>query len=213
MTEIRAFNVDEFRIEDRDGQPVVSGYAAVFNQRSVDLGGFVEEIAPGAFTNLEDDIRALWNHNADKPLGRTSAGTLSVIQDDVGLRFEFILPDTSYGRDLRVSMERGDVNQMSFGFRTNRDRWETLDESRELRTLLELRLREVSPVTFPAYPQTTAQLRNMRPGANIDDIVSEIRSHSPAQVRNEQPDDAPTDEAIRSAIDIRDRELDLYTIS
>ena len=159
--EMRAFTIEDLRMEDGE-QPTISGYAAVFNQRSLDLGGFVEEIAPGAFANLEDDIRSLWNHNADFPLGRTTAGTLALRVDEVGLRFTLTPPNTQYARDLLVSMRRGDVNQMSFGFRTVRDSWETLDERTELRRLLQLRLREVSPVTFPAYPQTSAMVRSMR---------------------------------------------------
>lgn len=203
MTERRAFEISELRMDENEqGHSIISGYAAVFNQRSIDLGGFVEEIASGAFINLDDDIRALWNHNADAPLGRTTAGTLRVWQDDVGLRFELQPPDTQAGRDLVTSMRRGDINQMSFGFRTERDNWETT-ASGELRTLLAVRLREVSPVTFPAYPQTTAQVRSMRPDADIPSIVAEIRSNSPAN-----PKPKEDDEHIRRS-DERRRELDL----
>src|SRR5690349_20178291 len=97
------------------------GYAAVFNSQSADLGGFKEVIAPGAFTrSLSDavtDPRALVSHDPQRILGRVSAGTLRLAQDDHGLRFEIDVPDTTYGRDLLESVKRGDIRGASFGFR------------------------------------------------------------------------------------------------
>ena len=144
-----------------------SGYAAVYGARSLDLGGFVEVIEPGAFDAAiaEDDVRALINHDRNLVLGRSKAGagTLSLSSDEVGLRTEIDeLPDTSYARDLVELLRRGDVDQMSFGFVTIRDRWETEEDGTELRTLLEARLFDVSPVTFPAYPDTLAEARALR---------------------------------------------------
>lgn len=145
-----------------DGRPTrIVGYAAVFNQLSDVLGWFREQIAPGAFAEaIGGDVRALWNHNPDYVLGRTVNGTLRLHEDDHGLAFEVEAPETQWARDALETIRRGDVNQMSFSFETVRDRWEggTETETRT-RTLLQVRLHDVSPVTFPAYPQTSAQVR------------------------------------------------------
>jgi len=157
--EKRSFKVTDLRAMDTDTAPVISGYAAVFNSKSEDLGGFIEEIAPGAFGGgLNDDIRALWNHESRYVLGRTTNGTLSLVEDERGLRFEVRPPDTSYAHDLIELIRRGDVNQMSFGFQVIDDEWRT-EGGINYRTLKKVRLFEVSPVTFPAYPETSAEAR------------------------------------------------------
>jgi HK97 family phage prohead protease len=142
---------------NEDGTVTMVGYAAKFNTRSQDLGGFVETIAPGAFTrSLEDgaDVKALFNHDPNIVLGRSTAGTLRLIQDDIGLRYEVDLPNTTAGKDLAISLQRGDINQSSFAFRTISDDWSFDTDGRELRTLHDLELRDVSPVTYPAYLDT-----------------------------------------------------------
>jgi hypothetical protein len=156
----RRYFSGELRFIDDDGLPRLVGYAAVFNQPSENLGGFVERIAPGAFDEvLGDDVRALFNHDSNYPLGRTAAKTLRLMVDAIGLRYEVDLPDTQYARDLRVSLARGDVNQSSFGFVVDTDQWEQREQP-PVRTLLKIgRLFDVSPVTFPAYPQTSAEAR------------------------------------------------------
>lgn len=158
--ERRAFKVSELRAIG-DENPKIDGYAAVFNQLSEDLGGFREQIAPGAFTNTikRADVRALWNHDPNYPLGRSKSGTLSLEEDETGLLFAIDPPDTQYARDLIVSMKRGDVDQMSFGFRTLKDHWEQSGD-KVIRTLIEVELFDVSPVTYPAYPQTSANVRS-----------------------------------------------------
>lgn len=139
---------------------ILSGHAAVFDQLSEDLGGFRERIAPGAFAGTlgNADIRALWNHDPAIVLGRAGAGTLRLAEDDTGLAIEIDLPDTSWGRDAGISIGRGDVNQMSFGFRALYDHWDEVN-GEIIRTLLAVELIEVSPVTFPAYPQTYVSAR------------------------------------------------------
>lgn len=111
---------DEIKIEKReDGEgPRIVGYAAKFNTRSNNLGGFVEVIAPGAFDDvLDDDVRALFNHDRNFVLGRTKAGTLELTVDEVGLRYEISPPDTQTVRDMVIEpMGRGDVNQSSLRF-------------------------------------------------------------------------------------------------
>jgi HK97 family phage prohead protease len=151
------------RIERRaEGRPVLVGHAAVFNAASVDLGGFREIVAPGAFAQsiAEDDVRALFNHEPDNILGRNRAGTLRLSEDARGLAFEIDLPDTQLARDLAVSIERGDISGNSFGFQTIEDRWQRADGG-DLRTLVRVRLFDVSPVTYPAYPQTDVALRSL----------------------------------------------------
>lgn len=163
MIEERRVIECELRIEERaDKTPVLVGYAAVFGKRSVDLGGFTEEVAPGAFANSirSDDVVALVDHDPSRILGRTSAKTLALSETDEGLRMEIDLPDTSVGRDIAVSVKRGDVRGASFGFRTISDDWKTL-EGRAHRTLIEVQLRDVSPVTFPAYPDTSIAMRSL----------------------------------------------------
>lgn len=154
--------VTELRAVVADGAPKkISGYAAVFEQYSDDLGGFVEKIRRGAFkkTLQEADVRALINHDALYVLGRSKAGTLRLWEDEVGLGFEIIPPNTTFANDLMESIGRGDVTQMSFGFQAIRDEWRQTELGTE-RELIELVLLDVSPVTFPAYPQTSAQVRS-----------------------------------------------------
>lgn len=166
--ERRAFSVSNIEIRSRSNEAgegtskKIVGHAAVFNQLSEDLGGFREQIAPGAFKNSlkNADVRALWNHDPNFILGRNKAGTLYLNEDKTGLAIEILPPDTQFARDLIISMERGDVTQMSFGFRTVKDKWETQDNN-DIRTLIEVDLFDVSPVTYPAYPQTDVALRSL----------------------------------------------------
>lgn len=155
----------EVRAAEDGDRTVVAGYAAVFNRLSQPLMNFREQIAPGAFANsLTGDIRALWQHDTARVLGRTSNGTLKLWEDKRGLAFELTPPDTQDGRDALALIARGDVDQMSFGFTVPQggDEWETDDEdAMPIRTLRTVNLIEVSPVTFPAYLDTSAGiLRN-----------------------------------------------------
>lgn len=152
----------EVRAKGDDG-PTIRGYAAVFNQLSDDLGGFRERVAEGAFARslAQNDIRALWEHNPQYVIGRNKAQTLALREDEHGLRIEASPPATTWAADLLASMERGDVNQMSFGFYVVRDNWETDEVGNAIRTLLDVELFDVSVVTYPAYPQTSAEARAM----------------------------------------------------
>ncbi len=148
----------ETRKED-DGKMRLSGYAAVFNNASVPLP-FIEYIAPGAFRKTlseTPDVRLLINHEG-LPLARTKNGTLTLTEDEVGLRFDAELPDTNEARDLYTLIERGDVDQMSFAFRVIRQKF---NKDRSERTLTEVSLADgdVSVVTYPAYPTTTVEAR------------------------------------------------------
>lgn len=161
QVERRGLAVAELRLAHADSR-TITGYAAVFNALSEDLGWFREQIAPGAFADSiarGDDVRALINHDSNLVLGRTAAGTLRLMEDTRGLMVEIDAPDTQVARDLIVSMDRGDVTQMSFGFYTEKQAWdETTDPP--TRTLQQVRLFDVSVVTYPAYPQTDVSVRS-----------------------------------------------------
>lgn len=141
----------------------LTGYASVYGPLSEDLGGFRERIHPDAFARTLDDasadVRALVNHDSSLVLGRRSAGTLRLGTDRTGLSVEITPPDTTYARDLRALIERGDVNQMSFGFIVRSDEW-TIEEKTRVRTVMDVELIEVSVVTIPAYPDTTVAIRS-----------------------------------------------------
>lgn len=163
-TERRSYNLKEFRVDAQEGMPPkIYGHAAVFDQLSENLGGFFERIAPGAFsTTLQNaDIRALFNHDPNFVLGRNKSGTLQLKEDMTGLAIEIDPPETTFAKDLQISMQRGDISQMSFGFRTMNDSWDKVD-GEWIRTLLEVELFDVSPVTYPAYTQTDVAVRSMQ---------------------------------------------------
>lgn len=168
IKEIRVLKTAELRIvrKDDDSLPKIEGYAAVFNKDSEDMG-FIERIAPGAFKKALkiSDVRALFNHDSNIILGRTTAGTLELKEDKNGLFMSVTPPDTQLIRDMVLSpIERGDITQQSFGFTVKADEWKNLDDDKEtpVRTITEIReLFDVSPVTYPAYPDTAVALRSL----------------------------------------------------
>lgn len=161
--EFRAFAVDKLAIEKRsDSAGTLVGHAAVFNTET-DIGGWYrEKIKPGAFAESikKDDVRALFNHDPNFVLGRNKANTLRMEEDSTGLLVSIDMPDNQFARDLAVTISRGDVTQMSFGFETEVEEIERGEET-PLRTLVKVRLWDVSPVTFPAYPTTDVGLRSV----------------------------------------------------
>jgi hypothetical protein len=149
---------------DEPGTTIIEGYGAVFNRDSDGLW-FIERIAPGAFktTIAENDVVGLFNHDKNHILGRTSAGTMELREDTTGLFYSIQAPDTSVGRDVHKSIQRGDITGSSFSFVTKKDQWEYLDDGETIiRTLIDVRLYDVGPVTFPAYPDTTTSARDMQ---------------------------------------------------
>jgi HK97 family phage prohead protease len=144
-------------------QEWIVGYAAKFNTLSLDLGDFVERLDPGAFSLVTErrgrkkplQTRALWNHDPNFPLARYPE-TLRLTVDDVGLRYEFPVPDTSYGKDIAANIRAGIVKGSSFAFQvaTGGDEW-SMEEGRSVRTIKRVdSLIDVSPTTFPAYPDS-----------------------------------------------------------
>ncbi|HYF71368.1 MAG TPA: HK97 family phage prohead protease [Nocardioides sp.] len=158
----------EFRAEG--GKLVAHGYAYVFNKLSKNLGGFVERIAPGAGkkTIQEQDVVALFNHDPNFVLGRMSSGTLRMEETDTGGEYEIDLPDTTAGRDAAHLLERGDLAGSSMGFRTLDDEWGETEQGYPLRTVKTFSLRDVGPVTFPAYSDTTAAMRSLAEARSLD---------------------------------------------
>lgn len=169
-----------FGLEKRESEgekKVFRGYAAKFNADSNDLGGFVERIAPGFFDGvLGDDVRVLKNHNPDWILGRTVNGTARIGVDEVGLWYEYDDPETSYSEDLAKSIVRGDINQSSFAFTVMEDTWDKKD-GKIIRTLLKAGgLYDVSPVTYPAYNDTSVSSRALSKlqselGGGLEDLA------------------------------------------
>jgi uncharacterized protein len=161
--ERRAFNLSEIQIRaasDTAGSLSFTGRAVVYGQTSEDLGGWSEIIQPGAASRTlgrSPDVRFLINHDPNFLLARTSSGTLNLSEDDAGVLVAAEMADVTYARDLAVLLERGDLNQMSFGFWITRDEW-----SGNLHIVHEFDLDggDVSAVTFPAFSQTSAELRS-----------------------------------------------------
>lgn len=156
--ETRAITAD-----DGSAKKIV-GYAAVFDKPSEDMG-FIEYIRKGAFKKAisKSDARALFNHDTDTlPLGRQSAGTLILREDDNGLYYEIIPPDTQSARDLMTSIDRGDVRESSYGFTVAVDEWDFSNKDKAKRTIIEIEeVFDVSPVVFAAFNDTSVALRKM----------------------------------------------------
>ena len=166
MKNERRNTIEGFELRDAvSGDGIVAvGYAAVFDQPT-QIGGFTESVGRSAFdkTLQESDVMALFNHDVGQLLGRSSAGTLRLAKDERGLSYELDLPDTTLGRDVAVLLGRGDLVGSSFGFRAIKDSWEGTH-----RSLHEVALRDVGPVTMPAYPDASVALRSLAEDHNID---------------------------------------------
>lgn len=176
--EYRAYPVEELRTDaDEDKKPVVSGVGIPFNRWSEDLGGFKEQIHPDAFReSLEkDDIRAVFNHNNDFVLGRVSAGTLRLSVTKRGVEYEVDPPGTSWANDMLVSIDRRDIRENSFSMVVSEEDW---DQSGKIlkRTVRKARLLELGPQTFPAYSQSSVQVRSIleRGRAAVSEHAAEL---------------------------------------
>jgi uncharacterized protein len=169
-------NVAGFEIREESDGMHFTGYAALFDSPSEPLP-FTERIAKGAFKRSlrsRNDIKFLWNHDSGEILGSTRARTLTLSEDDRGLKVEGMLPNTSRGRDVAELLRRGDVDAMSFGFSVPQggDTWSN-DGSE--RTLKSVRLHEVSVVAWPAYTATagTVSVRKFEETAKRADVNAE----------------------------------------
>lgn len=156
------------------------GYAAVFNSLSHDLGGFREQIAPGAFTRTlkeNKDVLALVEHDTNRVLARTTNGTLQIAEDAKGLRVSIDPADTSYARDMLALVKRGDVANMSFRFRPypGGDSIDFNASPLPIRTLTSVELGEVSVVVNPAYPATSVDVRALNDARQARETMRRIR--------------------------------------
>ena len=166
--EKRTMGTIEVRESDGD-EMTLEGYAAVFNSET-DLGAFREVIRPGAFDDVMDnDVRALINHDPNLILGRTSNGTLELSTDQRGLKYKVKLGDQQYARDFYESVKRGDISQSSFAFTIDKQSW---NEERTVRSVDKVRqLLDVSPVTYPAYAAATVQARDQQ--LEQDEVIAD----------------------------------------
>lgn len=156
------------RLEARSDseKPLIQGYAALFNTRTVIWGMFEEEIAPGAFTRAlkeKQDIRSLFNHDANVVLGRTTNGSMKLTEDETGLWTETTPPDTQQARDVVENIRVGNVSGMSFMFQIRKQEWIFSDDAKVLdrRVITDVDLYEAGPVVFPAYEETSVGLRSL----------------------------------------------------
>lgn len=163
-TERRFLPVD---IKTNQETRTIHGYAAVFDSVA-DLGWFQEKIARGAFDGVDTDTVALVNHDSSMVIGRKSAGTLRLKGDDHGLLMEVDLPNTTYANDLYESIARGDIKHQSFAFQVLEDEWSN-ENGKDTRTIKKVRsLFDVSPVTYPAYSDTTVAKRSFEEKKSIE---------------------------------------------
>jgi HK97 family phage prohead protease len=177
----------ESRSEDGTEREWVVGYAAKFGVLSLELeGSFIERIDPAAFGIVAErrgrrrplETRALWNHDPNYPLARYP-GTLKLSVDDVGLRYEFPVPDTTYGRDIASNIRAGIVKGSSFSFTvpSGGDSW-SVEDGRSVRTIQRIdSLLDVGPVTFPAYPDADVKVAQR----SFDQHRQERRQHEEAR--------------------------------
>ena len=185
----------EFRMENAEYEGnTIRGYAAVYNSDSEWMGGFYEQIEAGAFDGVMDnDVRAYFNHDENLLLGRVSSGTLRIGTDKRGLYYEVDLPNTTYANDLVELMKRGDVNQSSFAFLIDQDRWEQRD-GKTYRIIEKVsRLLDVSPVSQPAYPDATSELKR--------DLETETK---------EEIETAAVENTASEAVETKEEDSNLY---
>jgi HK97 family phage prohead protease len=205
--EYRTFSFEVRRAEDSSNR--LAGHAAVF-ETLADIGGwFREKIARGAFDKtLADhaDVKALFNHDPNIVLARTTSGTLKLSTDDTGLFTDIDVAPTTAGNDLVILVKRGDVDQMSFAFDVLKEEWNEEDPQNPIRTLKEVRLRDISPVTYPAYPTTDISARS------AESVLTEHRKATPptkaiepSQEGHSEPIVPPTPDYVSANESLRKR--------
>lgn len=197
----RRYRASSLRASESAGQRVLSGYAARWNSLSLPLGNFRERLAPRCFDLEADDQRMLYDHDSAHVLGRKSAATLTLLQDDRGLKFRCVLPDTSVARDVHANVAAGNLDGMSFGMLALKDAWanEKLSDAKKragridrdddddddeddpdkvvsVRTIVSARCLEVSAVAWPAYEASNVEALSAKlwPGGQPQELRSAI---------------------------------------
>ena len=197
----------ELRAAD-DGKTYVRGYFAPFGKYShVLYGMFREKIHPDAFDGVlesKTDTVALFNHDSDNVLARRRSKRLKLDKDERGAFYEFALPDTTLGRDLKVLIENGDIRGSSFAFTLPPDgsgsEWAKGEDGMEERTIMKVSdLIDVGPVTFPAYPDSTTGVLSKR---SIEELENR---QTPEPEPEPEPAPEPEPEINNDEIDLRIR--------
>lgn len=194
--EIRSFNIE---LRDEPESRHIEGYGSVFNERSLDLGGFVEMIAPGAFDGVIDrsDVKCYLDHNPEKGIlarSRNGKGSLSLVVDEKGLRYEFDAPHTNLGDEVVEGLKRGDYSQSSFAFTVDDEVWTKEADGTYLRTITKIGgLYDVSIVANPAYEGTSVALRSLDAFKAQEEIPAEVREE---ETKTEEPkvEETPVEE-------------------
>ena len=194
--EIRSFNIE---LRDEPESRHIEGYGSVFNERSLDLGGFVEMIAPGAFDGVieRSDVKCYLDHNPEKGIlarSRNGKGSLSLVIDEKGLKYSFDAPKTNLGDEVVEGLKRGDYSQSSFAFTVDDEVWTKEADGSYLRTITKIGgLYDVSIVANPAYEGTSVALRSLDAFKAQEEIPAEVKEEEP---KTEEPkvEETPVEE-------------------
>jgi HK97 family phage prohead protease/HK97 family phage major capsid protein len=207
--EVRSFNI-ELR-DDFGSEPSrhIEGYGSVFNQRSVDLGGFQEIIAPGAFDGVieRSDVKCYLDHNPEKGIlarSRNGKGSLSLELDERGLKYAFDAPHTNLGDEVVEGLKRGDYSQSSLAFTVENESWTKEEDGTYLRTINKIGgLYDVSIVANPAYEGTSVALRS------LDAFKAQEETQIPEEVKEEvreepQVEETPVEEVKENTPEVQE---------
>ena len=187
--EIRSFNIE---LRDEPESRHIEGYGSVFNERSLDLGGFVEMIAPGAFDGVieRSDVKCYLDHNPEKGIlarSRNGKGSLSLVVDEKGLQYSFDAPHTNLGDEVVEGLKRGDYSQSSFAFTVDDEVWTKEADGTYLRTITKIGgLYDVSIVANPAYEGTSVALRSLDAFKAQEEIPAEVRKEEQEEPKVEE---------------------------
>ena len=194
--EIRSFNIE---LRDEPESRHIEGYGSVFNERSLDLGGFVEMIAPGAFDGVieRSDVKCYLDHNPEKGIlarSRNGKGSLSLVVDEKGLKYSFDAPKTNLGDEVVEGLKRGDYSQSSFAFTVDDEIWTKEEDGSYLRTITKIGgLYDVSIVANPAYEGTSVALRSLDAFKAQEEIPAEVKEEEP-KVEETPVEETPVEE-------------------
>ena len=184
-------DTENYKTRDDDGNPIIEGYFAVFNTETELWPGAFEKIAPTAFdSSISGDIRALINHDTTQVIGRTTNGTLELKVDSRGLWGRIrINPKDSDAMNIHARVERGDVNQCSFGFYIISEETDLRNDGSVVWTLTDVELFEVSCCTFPAYKETSIQARKRDADAIAERKADEWKARMKARFNKSTKED------------------------
>ena len=198
--EVRSFNIE---LRDEAESRHIEGYGSVFNERSVDLGGFTEIIAPGAFDGVieRSDVKCYLDHNPEKGIlarSRNGKGSLTLELDERGLKYSFDAPHTNLGDEVVEGLKRGDYSQSSFAFTVQDEAWTKEEDGTYLRTINKIGgLYDVSIVANPAYEGTSVALRSL-------DAFKASQEEVPAEVKEEVQEEPKVEETPAEEVPVEE---------